>query len=855
MMLSNADGTWPGQRSFRSSLYLRRRTEGLGPKIASGESNRMSMPAEICDFLDHTAAAPAEHASHSSMLQALLSSLPEPPLSEPRNSIIDTLSALADELPQPPLSPTPSLGRSLSPEPSRKAEHVSAFEVQLGQLLETPAPSRRNTDEVPLSQQQELQRLSAGSPQLLDEMPPESPLFTGVDGRSIRRTRDAIGLARSRSLSAARATWCAPVQEPLYASLPTANPTPARASLAAVLDAWVAKEKPEKPEWLSKNRSVDRAEPRAAAAPTAGRWFQVRVHSLFARGAASVSVDELSDAASTTSSTTLVDDSDSDVQAALARHPRTLRALARSNRTDSRKPSQQSSRIRAPTRLDFPGKPCVRLPTLSFVAGSRAGANPGSDAAVRSLDLEAMCAAYLPQVHAKYLRSCDMARARTASESSTLAETLAGSPVSESHDGSETSEDTLPATPRMRAPQSLLEQRRNHSVGARRISDKPDSSQLRLPAARRKPGQPQAAATVASRRRSEVEALITQANAVLNNSNKPAASHLRPPRASLPLSAELLPRRTNSIVLSPRASVLSDSGLSRIPAPTTPIARTRLGSARVTSNYGEISPLALTPVHTSIAPELRRLPSTNAAGASTSRLPRRSRPSISLSGLRPPAMPLAQQQRQIRRPPPPRMSASVTAPPGAAGLAGAARRTHMLQRQASSAVLRASYYSHSSCDSDDTAGQRRRQPLPSHDEFLTLRPVHTPDIVPRTIDPRLVERAMTPMLKLNASLAAASSLSQIVHSISDDSSNSSLASLRSPVAPPPEEPEPVSQPADQKSKMSPLSSPRISATLRASVDSGIRRFTKPGFLSRRWTKHSNVPVPVSAIPMPPPTSE
>ncbi|KAJ1958985.1 hypothetical protein GGI12_004575, partial [Dipsacomyces acuminosporus] len=32
-------------------------------------------------------------------------------------------------------------------------------------------------------------------------------------------------------------------------------------------------------------------------------------------------------------------------------------------------------------------------------------------------------------------------------------------------------------------------------------------------------------------------------------------------------------------------------------------------------------------------------------------------------------------------------------------------------------------------------------------EFLTLRPVHTPDLIPRRCDPRLVERAMTPMLK------------------------------------------------------------------------------------------------------------
>ncbi|KAJ1937585.1 hypothetical protein EC988_007847, partial [Linderina pennispora] len=39
-------------------------------------------------------------------------------------------------------------------------------------------------------------------------------------------------------------------------------------------------------------------------------------------------------------------------------------------------------------------------------------------------------------------------------------------------------------------------------------------------------------------------------------------------------------------------------------------------------------------------------------------------------------------------------------------------------------------------------------------EFLTLRPVHTPDLVLRKFDPRMVERAMTPMLKTSVRLSA-----------------------------------------------------------------------------------------------------
>ncbi|KAJ2849374.1 hypothetical protein IWW36_002665 [Coemansia brasiliensis] len=1018
-MLSNADSSWQMTqsatlpRSMRSSLYLRRRIEGLGPKIREGDSVRMSMPAEMCDFLDLAhgidggsglvAEAAPDMGSHSSMLHALLSCLPEPPLTQPRCSVIETLSALADELPQPPLSPTNSLpppplspptspmptkARSLAALPSTAAVAEGAVteltvdkqpvdtaaDIELPPAvagldalaaLETPASSRRNTDEVPLTQQQELRRLS-DSPGLLDddEMPPESPLFAGVADQDIRRMRDSIRnakLARSRSVGAARSTWCAPGHEPLFASLHATNKTPARASLAAVLDGW-AEDKSSTGEWLSSQQPPSDADeshtpatpdPAAAAAalptdPPAPRWFRVRVHSLFSPEATHVSVAELSDAASTASSQTAVEDDDADMQAALAQHPAVLQSL----KTPSRVQDHSMSRLRPPTRLSMQRlQPRLTLPSLEFAVSSSGLA--ASDRAVQSVDVDAMVAAYLPHIHAKLHGTIEGTRERTESESSarTLADTHSGSDYAESHD-SASSEDTLlqQRTVRMRPAQSLPEQRRKTGCMDSKLgTPKPRHtvSIASLKAADGSAGHPRrqlhtlsqlaaAPATVASRRRSEVEALITQANAVLSrtpsgslrrrSANQPhgassAPSGLRPPRASFPLSSARMlpqpPQHTGSIVISPRnsiasprGSVLSDSGLSRIPSPASAlsslqIARQPLHSDPIRrrahlssgSSNGEISPLALAPVQTAISSELTacRLP--------TSAPIRRSRPSISLSGLRPPQtsglrMPSTP---ALKRPPAPASvprgaSSSLIAPSGGGGLAGARRLQGPASAQhlprllgSSGAMMRSSTvgfsgmsYAYSSdseessmlADSSDTLSQLRnprakgsgRSGPNRDDEFLTLRPVHTPDIVPRTIDPRLVERAMTPMLKLNVSSkqpAPSSSLSQMVQRLSDDncSSMSSLPDAGSRVivaaaASEDSNPEPrTSTNTDQVSRMSPLNSPKQSTSARASTDSG-RRFGRPGFLARRWTKHSTVPVPaVSAIPMPPASTE
>ncbi|KAJ2818575.1 hypothetical protein IWW50_005774, partial [Coemansia erecta] len=700
----------------------------------------------------------------------------------------------------------------------------------------------------------------------------------------------------------------------------------------------------------------------------------------------------LSDAASTTSSLTAVDDGDPDMHAALARHPA---ALALRNKPLCAASKLSETRIQRPTRLVIQRARRHAGPALSFLVSSRGPTK--ADCAAQSMDVEAMVAAYLPHVYAQLgqsTASVDATRERTASESSTLADPGYAS----SSQRSESSEDTLQSarTPvRMSPPQSLLEQRRksarrsdtgkpvdsftfrtpnnnnnNNNNKPRMLRQAASSANIRAsePMAEQQRrqrvhtvSQLAAPATLASRRRSEVEALITQANAVLNSSSETLRrgsrtqqqqqqpiSRLRPPRASLPLSVGM-PRRTNSIVISPRNSVLSasnpristmsasnpristmsdnpristmsdnprisimsDSAVSRIPspvsalrAPTTPLSMAmsrqhyRLESAqqqqRRQSNRssGEISPLALTPVHASIGVEI---------SSCTLPLPRRSRPSISLSGLRPPISNTSSSSSRIpttpsyKRPPPgmaaPRgASSSMVATPGSGGLAGmrrnAAPQHSQLRRLGSSAMLRTSSigYStsssslmHSVCstDSEDslpglTGLPPRRAPSRGYrdDEFLTLRPVHTPDIVPRTIDPRLVERAMTPMLKLNSAnnhhLASASSLSQMVQHISDDTSNSSIASIQSPTKAPLDKctnaldtvHEVRSPSIDKVSHMSPLNSPKLTPTVRPSADSSTsRRFGKPGFLSRRWTRHSNSPVPVSAIPMPPPDKQ
>ncbi|KAJ2818368.1 hypothetical protein FBU31_005898, partial [Coemansia sp. 'formosensis'] len=133
--------------------------------------------------------------------------------------------------------------------------------------------------------------------------------------------------------------------------------------------------------------------------------------------------------------------------------------------------------------------------------------------------------------------------------------------------------------------------------------------------------------------------------------------------------------------------------------------------------------------------------------------------------------------------------------------------------------------------------------------FLTLRPVHTPDLVPRTIDPRLIERAMTPMLKTNVGIQY-SSLVDLVRSAAtitadDDDDLESLPPIHLPTL------NEVSPAAEMpQSRFSPINSPERSPVLAPTGG----KLSKPGFLARyRSAKPSTAPLPVSAIPLPPAT--
>ncbi|KAJ2157416.1 hypothetical protein GGF46_004517 [Coemansia sp. RSA 552] len=981
-------------RNFRSSVLLRRRKEGLGPKVANC-SARLSMPAEMCDFIDHQSSGQAPMAmaaahelveSQASMLHALLSNLPEPP-----SGIMDTMSDLADELPVPPLSPTPLSPPTVSPD-HRLMAAVAAVATDDGSqtvaeqslavtALETPESSRRNTGEVPLSREhrRELQGIDcsrASSPALSllgGEMPPESPFFAQVSPDDITRTRESIRRAktlRSRSLRCSRrtATWCVTDStEPLFASLRPENHTPARASLAGILDGWektLALDANGDDGWLGDTtpptspflsaKDADRTLSAPADNGDCKRWFRVNVHSffspLFAHSTQQrVTVEELSDSCSTASSTTMIDD-DPEVQAALARHSSVLPT----KKTPKTKPT---TLMRKPTQLGAKkerlgtGKG-PRQPSLSFVVGN--GPREKADRFAQSADIEAMVEAYLPRVHARFCAMVDRddgadsdsgARQRTASETSTLAEAGCVQSVYAESNQSASSEETL-SLPRRALPGPQMLRLRKSATGPAGGPPGQATRQLRPSAstASLKPStlatqrarrvhtvsQIAAPATVASRRRSEVQALLSQANAVMSTTRRRSALERtptqplppqsqpsprvggqwqqRPPRSSLPLTSGM--RRMNSIVISPRSSldgppphnvrssVLSDSGIpSRIAPPTSLTAALTRNQHRLEAKGsrlaepGEISPLALTPVYKSrsLGPEnIRKSRSlgrqSTLKGKSETCSPatpvsrhRSGRMSISLSGLRPPnsgsRIPVASPQPpatpNIARRPPLRPAAYST--PHSASMIG---MPGGLRRLGSSAMLRShtvGYSGMSDSDSDESQlfpapGTERRTPLmlrPSSrrsdidDEFLTLRPVHTPDIVPRTIDPRLVERAMTPMLKTNLGLHKKSNLSQQAQQSSDsDDSDGPVTPTHAPLSDNAcrlSTVLEVSSVAELQppSRMSPIASPPISPDLRSISTESARKFVRPGFLARRWTRHSNVPVTPSSIPMPP----
>ncbi|KAJ2472472.1 hypothetical protein GGI02_001558 [Coemansia sp. RSA 2322] len=461
---------------------------------------------------------------------------------------------------------------------------------------------------------------------------------------------------------------------------PPASPTGLTASSGSLLktinnDVWLTPVLPETP--AQSRRNTDEVD--AARLPP--RRFRIDVHApLRADRRPHVAVTELVGA-----TWRPADPGGPAVQGVLRHHPHIL-ALC--------KPSAKSgppTRMRPPTRLHMRRGPPLAA-VLSFTLG--ADDDSSADCAVRALDVAAMAAAYAPHVHA-----------------------LLAGPVLASPDA--------PAKPP--EPPCRPQRRSDAGVGAPRA----DSVFGSLPA----PRQLRASASVANlraafaehqprvglsvtRRRSEVQALITQANAVLGGGGggggvarrcsavEPAGARrcLRPPpppRASLPLPLMGAPPPPPAL-----AAALSRQ-------------LHRLGAARGLQRADE-SRIPLAP---------RSTPARHSGPA--------------LRSFRP--------------------------------------------------------------DDDDCAG------------FLTLRPVHTPDLVPRTIDPRLVERAMTPMLKTASGLR--------FRSMAD------LPALAE-VSPAAEAPRP--------SRLSPLHSPEPPEPP-----------TRVGFLARY--RNSVRPLPVSAIPLPPAT--
>ncbi|KAJ2260840.1 hypothetical protein GGI01_002715 [Coemansia sp. RSA 376] len=935
-------------RSFRPSSLLRRRLADAehGPTHNSGLRLSMPMAGDTLDFLDFSAfvnnsGAAIGQSAEENMLQALLSSLPEPPaftatrlgpkVHTPR--LTDSIASC-----KPLVESTIGLGSAFG----HKREPSAQFDTDAGSLataLATPASSRRNTDEVDLpplhrarlQQQPSVDSLasatstsdtvsSAQAPELLSaEMPPVSPFFARVSFADIDDARETVrraSLSRRRSRTLAdsydrhAASWCAP--------------STGRLSLAEVARALTDVFTPPPSDELLINQQPPTSPLFTDILPQVCRWFRVNVYGLLTSQTARVTVTELK------SPHTLIDISEPAVQQALRRYPLVL-ALA------SRQQQQKQTKSKIPTRMRVPTRrqpntllSALSTPTMSFTIST----DDTGDRPVRTVDVEAMTAAYLPHVHSLLddsessditLPSEDIPLLsdclRTPSQSSTA--TLADSLRSEAP-----SEQPKPTPPRslLRRPQ------RRSDIGLSTVSIKPEtalpmprqqlrasasvmnlrgayveraSSQSLASAMRRSttasisqiaaPPRPQ---QPVSRRRSEVQALITQANAVMSSGLRrssaldPPASQglkqLRPPRASFPLYS------TPSLSLLRSPGLLSDAAPSGLRTPTAlssslsaALSRQqhRLEPARgehllrhsISSGDMALPLSMLAPVRSINAELLTSVP----------RIPRGSTP---LSGIRPPppSAPANMSRNSVAAQPTPLTRRLTPGAPLSSRATGTARTSlagpmsagssRLRHSGPSSATLRQTYKAsfYDGSDSDEytatpsglpprrlTSGSIMRsrpgvQALfsgNSCDEgFLTLRPVHTPDLVPRTIDPRLIERAMTPMLKTNVGIQY-SSLVDLVRSAAtinavetvDDDEDIDLEYL------PPHLPTltEVSPAAEMpQSKFSPINSPERSPALAPVGSNG--KVAKPSFLARyRSAKTSTAPLPVSAIPLPP----
>ncbi|KAJ2686763.1 hypothetical protein IWW39_003403 [Coemansia spiralis] len=727
------------------------------------------------DFLDFSAFVTngIGQTAEDNMLEALLSSLPEPPAFTGPKDLLKPLNGNT--------IPCSAFGQSVA--------------------LATPAASRRNTDEVDLPvhrprPQPSIESLastsvsSVGTLELAEEMPPVSPFFARVSFADIDSARDTVrraSLSRSRSLADSyerhAASWCAP------------STNPGRMSLAEVTRALSV---------VAAEELLINQQPPPLLVGAERRWFRVNVYGLLTSQTARVTVTDAS------SPNTPVDASDAGLRHALRRYPLVL-ALCR--RQQHQKQSA-TSRLKAPAPRQ-PRAPVLATPTLSFTVSARGA----SDRPVRSVDVEAMAAAYLRlgrRLSADVEAAADDSQClRTPSQSSTA--TLADSL------GPEAGADA--AKP---APRSLLRQpQRRSDSGAAALADSglPTPRQLRASAsvANLRGAFAERRSTTASipqgasRRRSEVQALLTQANAVMGGALEPQPRQLRPPRASFPLCSA----PSFSLLRLPDAA---PTGL-RPPTALSPALAAALGRQQHRLEPARGHALRHSISSGDLAPPPRAL-----------------RGSTPLSGIRPP--PARSSQPALSRRVPPGGGLMPRAPLSA----GASRLRHS---GPSTATLRQSFSEGRS--SEEIRAPPRRLTSGSivraggvqtlfgaagDEGFLTLRPVHTPDLVPRTIDPRLIERAMTPMLKTNVGIQY-SSLVDLVRSAAGNGEESEPLPTLTEESPACEMP---------PSKLSPISSPEPSPLVAGAKPA------KPGFLARYRSSKSSAPLPVSAIPLPPPVA-
>ncbi|KAJ2794404.1 hypothetical protein H4S07_006768, partial [Coemansia furcata] len=292
------------------------------------------------------------------MLQALLSSLPEPP----------AFTAVSARL-GPKLSQRLTIGDSASKPHLGTMMPGSAFgqkhePVSFDGSLATPASSRRNTDEsvdslrsARLQQQPSVDSLTSAASTsdtvgsvvaaelLAAEMPPVSPFFARVSFADIDDARETVrraSLSRRRSRTLAdsydrhAASWCAPSS--------SSTTVTGRLSLAEITRVLRNPSTPPSDELLI-NQPPPTSPLFAHIMPEACRWFRVNVYGLLTSQTARVTVSELN------SPQTAIDVTDPAVQKALGRYPLVLALAARQQQKQKTPPAnKRPTRMRVPSR-------------------------------------------------------------------------------------------------------------------------------------------------------------------------------------------------------------------------------------------------------------------------------------------------------------------------------------------------------------------------------------------------------------------------------------------------------------------------------------------------------------------------